>query len=472
MNNSYWIASSKHNTYDKLKEDISTDTVVVGGGMVGVSTAYLLARRGIDVVLVDANKIGHGSSGRNTGKITSQHCIVYSKIKQKYGLESAKLYYEANESAISFMEEVVKRYNIDCSFERVKSYMFAVNENYLEDLKDEYETCKKLNIPCEYYEDLDLPIDIKGAISFKNQAQFNPKKYIDGLLKECQRIGVKIYENTPIIDLEKGKVCKIKSRDNKIISANNVVISSHAPWYDGMELFFTKEKADRSYLVCAKMEKEIPKGIFVGVEDDGMTLRTLNENNHKYLIFGGGDHKVGQCKNEEEIFEKLKDFARDRFGVKDFIHQWSTQDYMSYDHLPYIGHINKKQKNIYVATGFNKWGMSTSTVAAKEICDLIVDKKSRYKDLFNPSRKGAIFTYDFLKEGLNVGYEYLAGKLNYGSDELPTQKGDAKVVVLGDDKRYGAYRHFNDKLYIVDITCTHMGCELTFNSAEKTWDCP
>ncbi|MGL4911536.1 MAG: NAD(P)/FAD-dependent oxidoreductase, partial [Romboutsia sp.] len=223
MNESYWISSSKHNTFNSLDEDIKTNTLIVGGGIVGVTTAYLLSKNGINVVIVDANKIGHGSSGRNTGKITSQHDIVYSKINNKYGFESAKLYYEANNNALNLIESIIRENNIDCSFKRLPSYIFAENENYLEELREEYEVCKNIGIDCEYHESLNLPIDVKGAISFKNQGQFNPKKYIDGLLKECIKLGAKVYENTPIVNFEKGNVCTLKTLDNKEIQALKVV---------------------------------------------------------------------------------------------------------------------------------------------------------------------------------------------------------------------------------------------------------
>lgn len=472
MNESYWISSSRHNELKSLDKDINVDTLIVGGGIVGVTTAYLLAKQGIKATIIDANKIGYCSSGRNTGKVTSQHGIIYSKISQKYGDYKAKLYYEGNEEAINLIEDIINENNINCNFKRVDAYILAQNENYLEELKEEYDTCKQLGIDCEYYETLELPIDSKGSIKFKNQGEFNPKKYLDSLLKKCIELGVKVYENTAGVNFRKGNICTIKTNQNKVISAKNVVIASHVPWYDGKNFYFAKEKGDRSYLIAAKLEKDIMPGIFLGVEDRGITLRTCEEDGRKLLIFGGGDHKVGQCKNEGEIYDKLKEYAKDKFNVKDFKYQWSAQDYMSYDNLPYIGNINKKEKNVYVATGFSKWGMTGGTLSAMIISKLIIKKESKYEDLFNPSRKGSYLSTDFYKENLNMTLNYISGKLKYGSDHFPIQEGTSEIVVLEDNKRYGAYRHFDGKLYIVDITCPHLGCELTFNSAEKTWDCP
>ena len=471
MNESYWILSSKSKEYKKLNEDIETECLIVGGGITGITTAYLLAKKGVDVTVVDSYKIGYGASGRNTGKLTAQHDDFYSKIEKKYGFDTAKLYYEANSKALNLVESIIKENNISCHFERVPAYIFTEDISYVQDIKDEYDTCKKIGIECEYHDTLELPLDIKAAMSFKKQAQFNPKQYIDALADAAIEVGAKIYENTHIIDLEKGQTCKLKTKDENIIRAENVVISSHAPWYDSLNLYFAKEIAERSYLLGAIMKKDLPKGMFINLEDPSRTFRTYEGEGKRLLIVGGGDHKVGQGGKEGEIYDRLKNYAHDTFEVENIKYQWSTQDYMSFDNLPFIGYISKDTDNIYVATGYSKWGMSNGTVAAMIISDLMVEKKSKYKEVFNPSRKGSYFTKDFIKENVDVVVNYVGGKLNLGSDEMPKEKGEGKTITI-DGKRYGAYRHFNDKLYIVDITCTHLGCELHFNGAEQTWDCP
>ncbi|MBS6507573.1 MAG: FAD-dependent oxidoreductase [Paraclostridium bifermentans] len=471
MKESYWILSSKGECYEKLKEDLEVDTLIVGGGIVGVTTAYLLSKKGIETAIVDAHKIGYGSSGRNTGKVTSQHGIVYSKIRNKYGLDSAKLYHEGNESAIDLIEEIVKSNNIDCNFERLSSFIYSDNENYIEELEEEYQTCKKLGIDCKYHKSLDIPFDVKGAIEFYNQAQFNPKKYLDALTKECLKLGVKVYEETPIVDHEKENIYNLKTKDGKTIKALNVILASHVPWYDGLNLYFAKEKGERSYLLAGEYERDIPKGMYLSVEDSGFTFKPYCGDGQNLIILGGGDHKVGQCKNEGEIYEGLIHELGEKFKVKQFKCKWSAQDYISFDNIPYIGYVNKKEDNFYVATGFCKWGMTNGTLASMIIRDLICYRESKFEDIFNPSRKGSVFTTEFITQNVNVAWEYISGKLKIGDNNLILEKGESKVVNV-DGKRCGAYKDYDGKLYIVDITCTHLGCELTFNSAEKTWDCP
>ncbi|MGL5694466.1 MAG: NAD(P)/FAD-dependent oxidoreductase, partial [Peptostreptococcaceae bacterium] len=274
QNQSYWIISSKGKSYPHLEKNIDTECAIIGGGIVGVTTAYLLAKGGANVSLFEADKIGYGSSGRNTGKVSTQHDIIYSKIDDKYGFETAFLYHEINEKALNLIEKIIIENNIECNFEKMSSFIYTENENYIEDLKKEYEICKKIGIKCEYHETLDLPLEIKGAISFKNQGQFNPKKYIDGLLQECIKLGVEVYENTPIIDIEKGDICKLISKNKNTINAKNVVIASHVPWYDGFNFYFAKQKGDRSYLLGYDLKNKFEKGMFLNIEDPSRTFRT------------------------------------------------------------------------------------------------------------------------------------------------------------------------------------------------------
>ncbi|RDY29334.1 FAD-dependent oxidoreductase [Romboutsia weinsteinii] len=470
-NESYWILSSQGKSYKSLKENTKANTLVIGAGITGITTAYLLAKQGIDVVLVDADKIAYGSSGRNTGKVTAQHDNMYSKINKKYGMDVARLYYKANESALNLIEEIIKENKIDCHFERLSSYIFTERDDYVKDIQDEYKICSDIGIDCEYHNKLDIPLDIKAALSFKNQGQFNPKKYLDGLIKVVERLGVRIYEDSPIEDLEKGDVCTARTRDGYTIECKKLVIASHLPWYDGLNLYFAKEDQERSYLIGATLNSDLPKGMYINLERPSLTFRTYEGENQKLLIFGGGDHKVGQGGKEGEIYENLKQFAREKFNLSDFKYQWSAQDCMSFDDMPFVGNVNTKQENVYVGTGYSKWGMTNGTMAASLISNLILKKSSIYEDIFKPTRVGVYMTKDFVLENLNVAMNYVSGKLSSGKEETTLEKNQGEIVNI-DGKRYGAYKDDKGELYIVDITCTHLGCELKFNGAEKTWDCP
>lgn len=473
MENSFWIINNQGESYPTLDKDIETEYLIVGAGLTGLHTAYMLSKQNKKIIVVESDKVGYGSSGRNTGKITSSHGLIYESISKKYGEEKARLYYEANEEGLRLIKDIVKKYNIDCNFEEVPSYIFTQDEDSLKQIKSEYKTCEKLQIPYEYLNKIeDFPIEIKGALKLDNQAQFNSKKYMDGLAKVVSSKGVDIYENTPVVGLEKYKDGYIvKTRNNKTIKAKIVVIASSNIWHDELGLYFTKEHAYRSYLTISKLNKPIAKGMFINVEKPSKTVRTYTDKGQDYLICGGFDHKTGKCDNESKIFDDIVDFAKNNFKIGIIEQRWSTQDYMATDNIPYIGHITKDEPDIYIATGFCKWGISTSAIASIVISDLILNQKSKYQGLFDPSRIGSYLNLNYLKENTIMAYDYIKGKIKKGSMELDIAKGEGKVVVIDGDK-YGAYRDKNGKLFVVDITCTHLGCELKFNSFEKSWDCP
>lgn len=470
-NQSYWILSSEGKKYAKLIKDIKTECLIVGGGIPGITTAYLLSKKGIKVTVVDANKIGEGCSGRNTGKITTQHSIIYSKIKKEYDLERAKSYYEANNKALDLMESIIKENNIDCNFERLPSYIFTESDDYIKDIKKEFEVCKEIGIDCEYHTSLDLPLDVKSAISFNNQAQFNPKKYIDSLADIIINLGGEIYENTTITDVDKRKINKITTQDNHKIYAENLVIASHHPFYDALSFYFARLKPERSYVIAMDKVKDFPRGMFINLEEPSRTLRSYEGDGENLVLVGGEKHRVGKGEDGTDYYDILENYAKEKFGDGEIKYSWSAQDWVSTDHIPYIGYINNEFENIYVATGFSKWGMTSGTVSAMIITDLITNEDNEFKDTFTPGRPKTYLSKDFIKQNITVAVEYIGGILRSGEKELTIENGEMqKVRIHGVD--YGAYKDENGKLFIVDIKCTHLGCELIWNNCERSWDCP
>ncbi|MBU3136302.1 FAD-dependent oxidoreductase [Clostridium gasigenes] len=470
-NEAYWILSSEGKKYEKLKKDITTECLIVGGGIPGITTAYLLSKKGVKVTVVDAGKICGGCSGRNTGKVTSQHNIIYSKIKSEYNLKKAKSYYEANNKALNLMESIIKENNIDCSFERLPAYTFTESDDYIKDIEDEFEVCKEIGIDCEYHKSLPLPLNIKAAISFNKQAQFNPKKYIDALAEIVIKQGGEIYEDTTIKDVDKRKLNKITSEEGYVIYASNLVIASHHPFYDGMSFYFARLEPERSYIIAMNKTKKFPKGMFINVESPSRTLRSYEGDGENLLLVGGEKHRVGKGDEDKNYYDILESYAKEKFGEDEVKYKWSAQDWLSTDHIPYIGYINAEFDNIYVATGFSKWGMTNGTVAAMIISDLITSGDDEFKETFTPSRSKSYLSKEFIKQNVNVAVEYISGMLRCGDKEVSIENGEMKIVrIKGVD--YGAFKDENGKLFIVNIKCTHLGCELRWNNCERSWDCP
>lgn len=469
---SYWIASTPTTDYPKLTEDIKVDVLIVGGGMSGISCAYLLAKEGVKVAILEADRILQGTTGHTTAKITSQHGLIYNKIKSKMSMEFAQQYADANEAAIRLIEKTQNDLHIDCDFMPQSSFVFTRQDEYVQKIKDEVETASKLGIKASYLEEIPFNIPIKAAVRFENQAQFHPRKYLLGLAKEISNKGVSIYEQTRAIDIEENGAYVVTTSDEKKVTADKVIIASHYPFYNKHGMYFARIYTERSYSIAIKAKEKYPGGMYISEEDPSKSLRSQISDDGELIIIGGEHHKTGQGIDTNNHYEALIAFAKDHFTVEDIPYRWSTQDCMTIDDVPYIGHFTSNTPNLYVATGYRKWGMTNSTVSAMILSDLIIRGKSPYQDVYNPSRKTITASAkEFVKENVNVAKELLKGKLSRLPDDFEIEPGEGKVI-NGLGERIGAFKDDKGGLHLVNTTCTHMGCELQWNSAERSWDCP
>lgn len=467
MNEAYWIASSKGRRYEKLDRDIKVDYLVVGGGLAGVTCFYLLVSAGREAVLVDADRIGYGCSGRNTGKITVQHGLVYAELESKFGLDRARRYYEMNDKALELVETLIAKFNIRCDFQRVPACVYTQDEGYAEKINKEYETYQKMGLDCRLEKELPIPIKVKNALVLNDQAQFNPKKYLDALAEETVKMGGTIYEDTRIVDFKPGERCILKTGDNVTIDAGCVIVATHFPCYDGMGFYFAKLKPMRTYAVMARYDKSFPECHFINAEDPTRSLRYVHEAGA--LLIVGESHKVGH--QDKDHYLELKKFGNEVFGIEDYQYQWSAQDYEPPHKIPFVGYLNKDMPNVFVATGFNKWGLSGGTAAGMVISRMILDGHSPYEELYTHTTLMDVASSTFVAENADVAVQLIGGKLQSGDSELPASPGVGRVVNIG-GKRCGYYKDEEGNEHIVDITCTHMGCELKWNPLESSWDCP
>jgi glycine/D-amino acid oxidase-like deaminating enzyme/nitrite reductase/ring-hydroxylating ferredoxin subunit len=469
---SYWMASTPTTDYPKLTEDINVDVAIVGGGMSGISCAYMLTKEGVKVAILEADHILQGTTGHTTAKITSQHGLIYSKIKSKMSMEFAQQYADANESAIRLIEKIQSELHIDCDFMHQPAYVFTRQDQYVQKIKDEVEAASKLGIKASYVEEIPFDIPIKAAVRFENQAQFHPRKYLLELAKEVIKNGGRIYEQTRAIDIEENGVYVISTKDGKKVTAEKVIIASHYPFYNKHGMYFARIYIERSYALGVKVKEKYPGGMYITAEDPAKSLRSQSSDDGELIIIGGEHHKTGQGKDTTKHYEALIAFSKDHFTVEDIPYRWSTQDCMTLDDVPYIGHYTSDTPNLYVATGYGKWGMTNSTVSAMLLSDLIVRGRSPYQDVYNPSRKTiAASAKEFIKENINVAKELIKGKFSPLPNDFDIKPGEGKVI-NGNGERIGAFRDEKGVLHLVNTTCTHMGCELQWNSAERSWDCP
>lgn len=472
MPKSYWIDSTTDTDYPTLIEDIETEILIVGGGLAGLSCAYTLSKEGFKIVLIEADHIAQGASGHTTAKITSQHGLIYGKIKSQLGQELAKQYADANERAISEIGKIVEEHQIDCDYIKQPAYVFTQQDKYIKKIEDEAEVASSLGIKASIVDSIPFSLPIKAAVKFENQAQFHPRKYILSLAQIISN-NVRIYENTRAVDIEDVDNQYVITTDNgNKIRAQKVIMASQYPFYNKHGMYFARLYPKRSYIVGIYAKEKYPGGMYINAEDPTRSLRHQATENGELILVAGSNHNTGQSPNTNIHYEELEEFAKQIFTVESIPYRWSTQDYDTPDGIPYIGYFTSNTPNLYVATGFLKWGMTNSMVSAMLLRDLIVDGKSLWQEVYNPSRKNIIpSAKSFIVENLKVAENLIDGKVSPVSNEINLKPGEAKVVKIKGE-RVGAYKDESGKIHLVNTTCTHMGCELNWNSAEKSWDCP
>ncbi len=410
ITNSVWEDTAKPVHFDTLQESKSTDVLIIGGGIAGILCAYKLKNEGVDCMLVEATEICSGITKNTTAKITLSHGLIYDKLKKRFGEEKASSYLGAQIKAGDEYERLCQ--NIDCDYEKKDSYVYSLNNR--RKIEKEISVLGRLGVKAEFSDAVELPINVAGAVRVKNQAQFNPLKFLYAIAKDLP-----IYENTKVLELKPGKA--ITNRGE--ISYKSLIIATHFPMLNKHGGYFLKLYQHRSYVIAIKGTQNV-NGMYVDESDTGLSFRSYGD----VLLLGGGAHRTGK---QGGCWQELEEFARKHYKEPEIIRKWATQDCMTLDDVPYIGQYAKSTPDIFVATGFNKWGMTNAMAASDILCDLVQDKPNGYADVFYPSRT-------VLRPQLAVNaFESTIGLLT------PTAP-----------------------------RCPHLGCSLKYNSAEHTWDCP
>ncbi|WP_017725884.1 FAD-dependent oxidoreductase [Halalkalibacterium ligniniphilum] len=468
----YWRESTTLPTFKPLKENMNVDVTVVGGGITGITTAYLLQKAGKQVALLEADVLLNGTTGHTTAKITAQHDLIYNELLSHFGYEKTKLYYEATSDAIHFIRKTVEDLQIDCDLTTENAYIYTNTNRYISKFEQELKAYEKLGIEGELVDSIPLKLPIRAAIMMKEQAQFHPLAYLKQLVQNFIDAGGRVFEQTVAVDLLEEQQRNVITREGYRITCDHVVESSHFPFFD-RGFYFSKMYADRSYILGVKTNDDYPGGMYLSAEDPKRSVRHSTYKGERLLIIGGEKHKTGQGMDTMLHYEALERFSYDHFTVTGIPYRWSAQDLTTLDKLPYIGQASKNQPNVFVATGFRKWGMTNGTVAAHLMADLILERQNPYKELFKPNR----FTADpsiksFLSYNIDVAKHLLDGKLDStekGPEELERDEGD---IVRVNGKRAGGYRDKDGTIHLVNTTCTHLGCEVEWNRGDRTWDCP
>jgi glycine/D-amino acid oxidase-like deaminating enzyme/nitrite reductase/ring-hydroxylating ferredoxin subunit len=474
QSHSYWRDTASIKEFPPLDTSIDTEVGIVGGGITGITAAYLLTKNNINVTLIDANPILKGTTGHTTAKITAQHGLIYDEIIQHFGVDQAMLYYKAMDEAKQFIENTVKELTIECDYRKEHAYIFTNCEKWQHDLEKEKNAYDQIKIKSELLDQMPLKIPMKSALQMKNQAQFHPLKYLTALLDASIKNGLNIYENTVAVDMDDNRTNpSIITKEGHRIKCNYIISASHFPFYDRDSFYFTKMYAERAYVLAVQSAKEYPGGMYINAESPTRSVRTTNWNGKKLWLISGENHKTGQGKQTHEHYKALQAFADEHFQVKSYDYRWSAQDLTTLDKIPYIGKLKKSQPKVFVATGYRKWGMTNGTVAARLLSDLIINETSEYADVFNPSRfKADPSIRKFTQINTDVAKHMIKGKLDNTNPYIEQLQSDQATVTRINGNRAGVYKDKENQVHIVDTTCTHLRCEVEWNSGERTWDCP
>ena len=475
---SYWINSVKKEEFESLHNDKKVDVCIIGGGLTGLTTAYYLSKTNFNVALLEKTKLCEHTSGYTTAKITSQHGLFYHYLIQSQGREKAKQYLEANEQAIQNIQNIIKEENIECDFEKQNAYVFTKDQKEVAKIKREVEDVKSLGKEAKFVTETKLPFPILGAIEFTDQAQFNPCKYAQGLVKAIQSSSkenqVEIFENTKVIDLKKQEEgYEILTENGNKVMAKYVVIASHYPIINAPGFYFLKMYQSLSYVVVAETSIDSIEGIYINAEKPTISIRMVENNGKKLLMVGGFDHKTGEKKDLSQSYVDLEKVAKQIDPQCNIIYRWCTEDCITLDKIPYIGEFSSMMPNVYLGTGYNKWGMTSSNIAANIIVDKILGKENPYEEVFTSTRMEPV------KNRQEVGniVKEVAQSLIVSQFKIPQEKlsnisiGEGGIVEI-EGQKIGIYRDENNKIFAIKPTCSHLGCELTWNNLEKTWDCP
>lgn len=468
---SIWIADSPNTDYPEA-EDVTVDTAIIGGGIAGITAAVLLKEEGQKVAVIESHRICMGTSACSTSKVTLQHNLMYSRIAENMGFQKAEHYAKANAAAMKFISGMVKNQKIDCDYKQVPAYLYASDQKYEDKFKNEAEIASKFGIKAYFTKNLSLPFPVCGGLCFEDQAQFNPRKYVLSIAEAIPGEGSYIFENSRALDIKGNQYYTVITDKNKNIKADNVIVATHSPFYDAGGMYFARIYAEKAYAIAIKMHDRFPDGMFLGIDDPPYSFRKQSEGDNELIIIVGQSHKTGQGEPTAKYFENIINFAKETFNVEDIPYMWSTQDCMTMDSIPYIGRLTSDTPNIYVATGFNKWGMTGGTAAGLILRDMIMKKDNPYQDVFSPRRFDLSGSAgNFIKENFDVAKHLIKGKFSPVPGGIDVERNHAKIVEMN-GKKVGAYKDNEGILHIVDTTCTHLGCELKWNDAEKTWDCP
>ncbi|MFB1481237.1 FAD-dependent oxidoreductase [Corallococcus sp. RDP092CA] len=467
---SLWTVTTLPRDFPSLSGHLDVDVAIIGGGLTGLTTAWLLKRAGKKVAVLEMHRILSGQTGQTTAHLTELLDTPYTTLARDFGEKGAHLAASSSRAAIEQIASLVETLGIDCGFTRAPAFRYAENERELRELLHEVAAAKQAGLLATFTKEVPLPFPVRGALRVEDQALFHPREYLLGLADRIPGDGCHLFENTKVVDLHDGAPCRVVT-ERGTVTAQAVVEATTTPL--NRVAMHTKLYPYRSYAVAAPLSGPLEPGQYFDSRDPYHYIRTQQVDSAPYVIVGGEDHKVGAEEDTAARFAALEAYTRDRFPVRRITHRWSGQVIEPADGLPYIGR-NVGSRHVYVATGFSGTGMTFGTLAGMLLTDLILGNENPYAALYDAGRvKPRAGARDFIQENAEVAFRFVADRLAKpdGRHLADVAPGEAKILEV-DGRKVAVYREEDGTPHAVSPVCTHLGCHVHWNTAERTWDCP
>ncbi|MBZ4399686.1 FAD-dependent oxidoreductase [Myxococcus sp. AS-1-15] len=467
---SLWTLTTPTRDFPTLPGDLTVDVAVIGGGMAGLTTAWLLKRAGKRVAVLEMNRILSGQTGQTTAHLTELLDTPYATLRRDFGEKGARLAASSSRAAMEQIASLVEELRLDCDFQRVPMFQYAETARELQSLEEEVSAARDAGLLATLTQRVPLPFAVKGALRVEDQALFHPRKYLLGLADRIPGEGCHLFENTRVLEVRDGKPCRVVT-DRGVVTATDVVEATTTPL--NRVFMHTKLFPYRTYAVAGPLDGALEPAQYYDCKEPYHYIRTQPVDGRTYVIVGGEDHKVGAEEDTARCYAALEDFARERFPVESITHRWSGQVIEPADGLAYIGR-DSARKHVYVATGFSGTGMTFGTLAGMLLTDLILGRENPFAALYDATRvKPMAGVKDFIQENAEVAFRFVADRLARpdGKHLSEVAPGEAKVLEV-DGQKVAVYREEDGTSHAVSPVCTHLGCHVHWNGAERSWDCP
>lgn len=471
---SYWLRTAPGPSRPAPTEDLDVDVAVVGAGMAGLSTAYELVRAGLDVAVLEARRVAAGVTGHTTAKLTALHTLIYDKVRRTRGARAARLYARSQSEAIEHAAALVDELGIDCEWEDRSAYTYACDAGRVDELRAEAKAARDAGLPASFVTETGLPFPVAGAVRVTGQAQFHPLKYLRALTDDLVARGGRVYENTTVVGLEEGEPCRLTTAAGASVRARHVVVATHYPIFD-RALLFTRLSPRRELVVAGPIDAaRDPDGMYITPDENTRSVRTAPyDGDGRRLLVVTGEHFTPGTGDPRDRFDRLAAWAGEHFPGADLTYAWATQDNDPTDTVPLVGPLHQGARNTYVATGFGGWGMSGGIMAGRLLTALVTGQDCAWRELYDPRRiRSAVREApSFLKTQAQVACHFVGDRLRMPPSVDSLAPGEGAVVRVGGD-RLAVHRDDAGSLHALSARCTHLGCLVSFNAAERAWECP